>query len=223
MAQSVQEVLNAISEASQALNREPGYRAEIDSLKGQVEDYAKSLQAREISIVGYKSQIDMLNDKVRSLEVERDDMGFRELETAEKLGDMHKWLKMVMANAEAIMPKSVEVTQAEPVTEAIPVGSAATESTSPPITHSLYQEEPFTPVPPIQAIDEVGQSESPLPPTASTSQDSSPTVTTAQPSEPVLAKPYEGKTHSQVFGDFEHHVYYSDWLAGGGTHYGWQN
>ena len=91
------------------------------------------------------------------------------------------------------------------------LGGAATGSYSNP------SPEPLQPPHPIEAT---GQSESPLSSSAITTQVSetagAPVPATPSESAP-LPKPYEGKTHTEVFGDHKYHVSFSEWLAGGGT------
>ena len=217
MSQSVQDVLSAITEASAALNREPQLQSRIAELERSLNQSQSHAQELETRIIGYKSNIDHLNEKVRSLEVERDDMGFRELEASDKLDALRMVVNSFMANAESHMPKPVEVKQDEPVIEPIPVASAATGSYSNP------SPEPLQPPNPIEAT---GQSESPLSSSATTTKVSetagAPVPATPSESAPST-KPYEGKTHTEVFGDHKYHISFSEWLAGGGSENGWDS
>lgn len=218
MTQDVYNILSAITEAKNALEREPQLQSRITELERSLNQSQSHAQELETRIIGYKSNIDHLNEKVRSLEVERDDMGFRQLEAEDKLDALRMVVKSFMANAESHMPKPVEVVQAEPVSEPIPVASTATGSNSNP------SPEPTQPPHPIEAT---GQSESPLSSSATTTQVGETTAgatSTATHSESAPSPwPYEGKTHTEVFGDLKHHISFSEWLAGGGSENGWQN
>ena len=223
MTQDVYNILSAITEAKNALEREPQLQSRITELERSLNQSQSHAQELETRIIGYKSNIDHLNEKVRSLEVERDDMGFRELEASDKLDALRMVVKSFMANAESHMPKPVEVKKdlvdAGPLHVFTPeTGGAATGSYSNP------SPEPTQPPHPIEAT---GQSESPLSSSATTTQVSETTAgatSTATHSESAPSpKPYEGKTHTEVFGDHKYHVSFSEWLAGGGSENGWQN
>jgi len=201
---SVHEILNAITEAKTALDREPVLQSRITELEHNLDKSQRHAQELELKLMERNATIDALQSKCRSLEVERDDMGFRELEAQDKLDALRNVVKTFTAAAESLMPKPVEVAQAEPVSE--PVTITLKEGESTPI--------PTTPPPP---LSEAGQSASPLSQSATTSQVSE-TISggnaTATPTtDAPLPKPYEGKTYSQVGLYIEH----SDWINGGGT------
>jgi|ERR1700734_1572256 len=221
---SVHEILNAITEAKTALDREPVLKSRITELEHNLDKSQRHAQELELKLMERNATIDALQSKCRSLEVERDDMGFRELEAQDKLDALRNVVKTFTAAAESLMPHPVEVAQAKPVSEPVTIGSAATGSFSnTPVTENAP---PTTPYPLTQDVSEAGQSESPLP------QSSAPTnveevqssaTGTATSSESVAGptattKPYEGKTYSQVMsenGNFL--IYMNEWQSGGGT------
>lgn len=67
-------------EMAKAVERVPELEAELARTQGQRDIALDHNQALESNIIGYKSQIETLNERVRSLEVERDDASFRVLE-----------------------------------------------------------------------------------------------------------------------------------------------
>jgi hypothetical protein len=204
---SVHEILNAITEAKTALDREPVLQSRITELEHNLDKSQRHAQELELKLMERNATIDALQSKCRSLEVERDDMGFRELEAQDKLDALRNVVKTFTAAAESLMPKPVEVAQAEPVSEAVSVTLKEGEST--PI--------PTTPPPP---LSEAGQSASPLPsPVTSGEPKSEPSsVNYSAPTDATSTKPYEGKTYSQVFGGSINACNRDEWIKGGGTY-----
>jgi hypothetical protein len=213
---SVHEILNAITEAKTALDREPVLQSRITELEHNLDKSQRHAQELELKLMERNATIDALQSKCRSLEVERDDMGFRELEAQDKLDALRNVVKTFTAAAESLMPKVVEVAQAEPVSESVTIGSAATGSFS---TAPLNESEPMPPPNPALS-SEAGQSASPLPsPVTSGEPKSEPSsVNYSAPTDATSTKPYEGKTYSQVFGSTANTgVSLTEWEQGGGS------
>lgn len=82
---NIQDMIRGLAEGQAAIDALPGLRYEIDALKRDLENALQKVQDREVAILAYKSEIEELNVKLRSLEVERDDAGFRELEALERV------------------------------------------------------------------------------------------------------------------------------------------
>lgn len=238
MSQSVQDVLSAITEASAALNREPQLQSRIAELERSLNQSQSHAQALEIHIVEYKGIIDNLQSKVRSLEVERDDMGFRQLEAEDKLDALRNVVASFTTKAAQHMPKPVEIVESKGVVapsldEMKQAASAASESSSNPspeplpnpspnFDHMEYRTDTVQDSQPPHPIEATGQSESPLPSTANTgTETTAASVPSAASIDASSPKPYKGKTHSQVFGDMDYHVNYAVWIDGGGTLEGW--
>lgn len=70
-------------EMAKAMERLPGLEAENERLSAMIEEYAKTVQDREISIIGLKSENEILHSRICSLEVARDDAELRFLEVKE--------------------------------------------------------------------------------------------------------------------------------------------
>lgn len=164
MSQSVQEVLNAISEASQALNREPEYKASIASLERSLGAAQTHNQELELKAISYRTQIEQLNDRIRSLEVERDDFGFRELEANDKLDALRNVVKTFTAKVDEVMPKAVPIVEGPSMNE---MREAATGEASAIEAHNYLYGVPE----PLSAVsgsssDEVVSSDNPFTPSS---------------------------------------------------------
>jgi hypothetical protein len=209
---SVHEILNAITEAKTALDREPVLQSRITELEHNLDKSQRHAQELELKLMERNATIDALQSKCRSLEVERDDVGFRELEAQDKLDALRNVVKTFTAAAESLMPKPVEVAQAEPVSEAVPIRDVP--EPSPGFDHMGYRTDP---------VSEAGQSASPLPSSATITQASEMTdsarATATPTTDAPLPKPYEGKTYSQVFGsEYNTGCDRDTWVNGGGTY-----
>lgn len=204
---SVHEILSAITEAKVALDREPQLTSRILELERSLNQSQSHNQSLEVGIIGYKRTIDELETKVRSLEVERDDMGFRELESQDKLDMLRGMVTNFTCSVEAVMPKAVEVTQAEPVAEQVEVVSTASGSSN--------QDQSANPLPTASSLPDSS------PPVQSTIADQGATGEALGERESPLPYPYNGKTHTEVFGDLAYHIAYQDWIYGGGSHDNW--
>lgn len=222
MTMQVHDILSAITEASGALQREPQLQSRVVELERSLNTSQTHAQELELRIASYKDEIASLNGKVRSLEVERDDAGFRELEAIDKLDDLRNMVKAFQANVEVVMPKVVHVAEATSLVEMkeavkpeslLPLPETSTQNQSslgdrPNVTEVSYQSGKLS-----------GQSESPLS-AISTKAQSPAAPLTAESMESVLQpRPYEGKTYSQVRDENYDRPFitYFDWIDGGGT------
>lgn len=223
----VHDILGAITQATSALEREPGYQSRIQELEKSLNGSQLHAQQLEISIGGYKNKIDELQSKVRSLEVERDDMGFRELEAQDKLDMLRGMVMSFTCSVEAVMPKAIPIADAS-------VAEAAPQATASPSTEGSYGKDGYIHIPPPTElpqspihvnydIGEVGQSESPLPSTDALMTDNqSPPVSMQSASEQESAttqssKPYLGRTFTSVFGSLGNQCARREWLDKGGS------
>lgn len=207
------DILSAISEAQSALNREPEYKTRISDLEAQLSRVMSHNQGLELNIAGYKGDIAELQSKVRSLEVERDDAGFRLLETEDTLASYRIHIEAFNNSIAHLMP----------LAPAPVVASAASEvePQSVPITEHKSETE----VPVHATADNVPSGERATDPTVAASQEpSSPTANSVgadaiSSASPVSSpKPYEGKTYSQIRATHEGYISYIKWVDGGGTY-----
>ena len=70
---------------AKAMEENPVLQEQIEALKAQLSQAQDHTAGLEVNIISYKQQIDDLQAKVRSLEVERDDASFRTMEVEDKL------------------------------------------------------------------------------------------------------------------------------------------
>src|SRR6266403_1801705 len=70
---------------AKAMEENPVLQEQIEALKAQLSQAQDHNAGLEVNIISYKQQIDDLQAKVRSLEVERDDASFRTMEVEDKL------------------------------------------------------------------------------------------------------------------------------------------
>src|ERR1700691_1339695 len=141
---SVHEILNAITEAKTALDREPVLQSRITELEHNLDKSQRHAQELELKLMERNATIDALQSKCRSLEVERDDMGFRELEAQDKLDALRNVVKSFMADVDHLIPRPAEVAQAEPVTVSVSVNPAPLPEPSPGFDHMGYRTDPVS-------------------------------------------------------------------------------
>jgi len=82
---NLSDIMEVFSEAKLAMDRIPDLQRRVDDLTFDNDSLHHTITDRELSILGYKREIDDLLSRLRSMEVERDSYGFRELEALEAL------------------------------------------------------------------------------------------------------------------------------------------
>lgn len=85
---NITELMKELAAGQEARERIPTLEKSMADIIAASDKLATHNQALETNIIGYKQSISDLTAKVRSLEVERDDAGFRELEAADKLNTL---------------------------------------------------------------------------------------------------------------------------------------
>jgi len=219
--------IREIAEAYRALEAEQGH---IDTIarheKERVRD-GETIARLEMRVMEMKGMLDDLSAKLRSVEAERDDAGFRVLESEDRLDAIKRAIGMPEAIANAVAKATEQVT---PMVEAKPepiwpyLGSPVEGQIMPNV---VVQSDNASTVGPQDTAPTTGQSEAD--PIASTTQATqSPSVSSATvpiqegassiASDPT--KPYLGKRYV----DHAYFVSLSGWLAGGGTEadYNWR-
>lgn len=136
---SVSDLMRELQAGEEARAKIPQLEAFNTQLTADINKANSRNMGLEENIIGYKRTIEELSSKVRSLEVERDDAGFRELEAAERLNT----LKLAVASSSqavldalnAIDPPKPEPVAQQPVQDAsVPMTEAQAGSTNVPIT-----------------------------------------------------------------------------------------
>jgi septal ring factor EnvC (AmiA/AmiB activator) len=118
MSPAVGNFVHDLVEMAKAMETLPQVEAENARLHQALDQAQQTTQDRELAIISYKQQIDDLQAKVRSLEVERDDASFRVLEAEDTA---HSILSQARATQD-ILAKMIEKLdppkpQPEPVVE----------------------------------------------------------------------------------------------------------
>src|SRR6266700_1262102 len=80
--------LNSIAEAKRAFDAEPEHLQRIADLEQDQRRLGETVAARELRIHSLKQDNDALLQKLRSVEAERDDAGFRHLEADDKVQNL---------------------------------------------------------------------------------------------------------------------------------------
>ena len=86
--ESISGFLNSIAEAKRAFDAEPTYQSRIQDLEQRLQTQSQTIADREIRIHNLKQFETELTAKLRSVEPERDDAGFRALEEADKVQNL---------------------------------------------------------------------------------------------------------------------------------------
>lgn len=86
----INDLIATINAGQAAIARVPELESTIRDLTAKLDAAQAHNQGLETNAIHYREQISNLNDKVRSLVVERDDASFRELETSDKLDRLEK-------------------------------------------------------------------------------------------------------------------------------------
>ena len=83
--ESISGFLNSIAEAKRAFDQEPAYIRQIQDLEADKKRLGDTVAHRELRIHELKQAEETLTQKLRSVEAERDDAGFRALEETDKV------------------------------------------------------------------------------------------------------------------------------------------
>jgi len=97
MSSDINNFLQSMVEAKTALDAMPELRRELEHLKRQVHIQGETIANRELHIHNLKQSEQSLTQKLRSVEAERDDAGFRHLESEDKVQALLKSLHSVVA------------------------------------------------------------------------------------------------------------------------------
>lgn len=232
--------IREIAEAYRALEAEGNYLSDIEKLKNEKVLDGERIARLEIKLMDRSDEVDGLKARIRSLEVERDDASFRELEAQDKLDAMRRLVKAFVSDvgslekAEEPQPVKVEpfpFVNEERVTtqsEVIPPSTGSAELKAEDGPTELSQPEQVLSAAPSSAYAEDGcispgeRAEDPTatgpsdtetipPPSASSS------TATERDGAATAPGPYAGKRYADVPGI----ISLADWLAGGGTEKDW--
>src|SRR6266699_1787674 len=97
MSSDINNFLQSMVEAKTALDAMPELRRELEQLKRLVHIQGETIANRELHIHNLKQSEQTLTQKLRSVEAERDDAGFRHLESEDKVQGLLKHLHSAIA------------------------------------------------------------------------------------------------------------------------------
>jgi len=209
-----QNFIKQIADAYAAAEREPTLLDTIDRLKNASVADGERIARLETRLMDRATEMDALRSTIRSLEVERDDYGFRALEANDK------------ADALLLAIRSVQATLSSAVEASVP--KAEVQPSPPPADLPPYQPPVWTETDTIhQEVKDQGEPQPSevktevVDPTTDTIESpkedghiTTNTIPIGAASEPQPSPgPYFGKRYINVPG----YVSHEDWIAGGGT------
>lgn len=137
---NIQDLIQSLQRVAEAEARIPQLERELHFEKVRSGEAERHAQALELNIVGYKQEIEALQAKLRSVEAERDDAGFRHLEAEDRLTHSIRSLREARTQIDDILgivaptppaqPASVETVEQAPTT-ATPVHHQDVAATEP--------------------------------------------------------------------------------------------
>jgi hypothetical protein len=99
MSNDINVFLQSMVEAKAALDQMPGLKAEIEQLRRQNHIQGDTIANRELHIHSLKKDVTDLTQKLRSVEAERDDAGFRALEEQDKVQNLLSHLQQFVSDS----------------------------------------------------------------------------------------------------------------------------
>lgn len=229
---TVTDLASSFVQMAKAFEELPGVQRQLEGMTADRDKALSIIQAHELSILDYKSQIERLAEAVRDAEVARDDAEFRFLELDERAAKAVRFLAQVQGMAvQAELELSPPKPQPESITEAV---------------HSIdeLQAQPVDPKPEPQPSEFVGVQDDPTPvamsgdPTNVDSWASGPGQSDTTPMEPSsmidggentgqVSMPSEsskGRYSGKRYYDWATYIPRNEWLLGGGTEadYDWR-
>lgn len=99
MTNDINTFLNSMVEAKRALDAEPGYQRQIDELRSTTARQGDTIQRLELKLMDRSGQITELQTKVREVEAQRDDAGFRLLESEDRVSNLSTLLRSFIGDA----------------------------------------------------------------------------------------------------------------------------
>lgn len=229
-------------EMAKAFEELPRVREALDLANDAIEDYAKQVQRLEMRHIERTAELDALNSRIRSLEVERDEAQFHALEADDRTARALDFIKATFGNAgsliQALEPPRVDAPQpVDATTESV---TNPDETAPKPYLEQTSEGVPFRtiydPNTASQPAPEVVASPDPTPiadavspevhPVASPAAGATDTAMSASIGEaPTGPAPnaYAGRTYSGLLREnpYAFSLTKAEWIAGGGTEDNW--
>lgn len=203
---------------AQAMEKLPIAEQRIHELERHVDHANETIQARELSIIDYKAEIDKLYAFIRELEVAKDSAETMFLEADDRTTRALEFVKTMFGSAGSLI-QALEPPKPEPVVEVQPpLEGATSHPVSAEATTGLQSANEGPAAHGIGDILPQGQSE-PDPTAALTEV---PSANTASHTESVEHGPVQASSSDKPYADRRYYdvptyVSYHEWIAGGGT------
>lgn len=218
-------------EMAKAVETVPILQGELETTKQKLDEAERHNQGLEQNIISYKSQIEDLQSKVRSLEVERDDASFRVLESEDLAHKALSFAKQAESAAAAVM-SLLDPPKPEPELQpqAVPVPTQDEKNTAQATmygegkpTEGQSETTPMEPSSQMSGGDSTGQHSEEAPksdanPTAKEETTSLETVSShSAPSLAVDTTVGKGPYFDKRYHDMPNYIGFHDWIDGGGS------
>ena len=238
--------IREIAEAYRALEAEPTLKETINKLEAECENYFKTVQRLELLAIDRKSEIEALNTKLRSVEAERDEAGFRHLEAEDKVATLvrtfqtvHATVGQTVAHATgsgkdiSVMISAAEqdeweehkAEQARRVRLAEQEAQWAAEEAARPKPEAVVDfPVAHTESPPVEGQSDTPPTQAPISALSEGSMEASGGTGQSQESGAPAPEPIHGKYFGKRYHDWNYYVPLASWLEGGGTEedYNWR-
>lgn len=249
MSPTTDNFIHSLVEMSKAFEELPSVKSELENARTAANQLADDVQHREESILKLKAELEAKNETIRKVEAERDDAELRFLELDDRVGKVTKKFQAALELMDET-DKAIETLhpqpepQPEPVKEPTAETGYVADAPIPEVVHSLDPITAHTPdsqpsgasEPSVSTVSTAAnpstEGQSVADPTASSEAGDGALQGTASPTTDAqhtdgasiqaqsTTAPYAGKRWSEV----HPRVWNKDeWIAGGGTEYGWQS
>lgn len=103
--------------AAQAMEELPIVKAALEGAKAESADLRDIIQRLELQAIDRKNEIDVLNARIRSLEVERDDAQFQALEEQDRTSAFKRFVEAMFGQAGNLLQASAPAAEVKPERE----------------------------------------------------------------------------------------------------------
>lgn len=227
MSPNVGNFVHDLVEMAKAMETLPQVQDDLTRTQGVMIEQARTIQSREEAIIRYKAEIEALNSRIRSLEVERDDASFRVMEMEDKTHQVMgmlidfeckaKGARMILDPPKPepeLQPQAVPTATDQSVADPTIVAVAQDTENSSAFTTANQSENASTSM----LTEEAPKSDAnPTPASASGDQTQVSASTTAGHTDNVTSGSSQGPYFNKRYHDMPSYISYIDWIDGGGT------
>lgn len=205
MSPNVSSFVGDLVEMAKAFEELPNVQAALAESEFHRESLSVAVQKREESILSLKAEIEKLNEKVRTTEVERDDAEMRFLELEEKAGKVDAIMHSILSDADRVVTMLFP-----PKPEPLPALTEGQSANNP--TANTTDDQPVSAHSDAENTDTVRAESEPLPTSAQAAQ----TGTTPEP-EAFASKSWSERYKDLNYMSIPGYISRAEWLEGGGT------